>query len=219
MPGSGGCRKLLDILRKSRVAVFDLDGTLYDDTSYYRVADRAVAVFLARMASVPLSEAALVISQAQDRDGRSGYLDRICKVLGLPANVIGSLLQILRTVDAHLCTYSWVEALLCDLIAHDVRLYILTNGNREQQRNKIRSIGLDVANFPIEVVYASDHQPKPDPAGLRHILMVEGVKPQDATVIGNDRTDELCAIACGAVYIDVGRLNDCFSGGFEDILG
>lgn len=205
------CRELLAALREFRVAVFDLDGTLYNDASYYEVADKDIARHIALAAGIPLDAAAVAVAQSQELDGRSGYLDRVCDVLHLPKSVIPDLLHLLRTVDVQLSPYSWAEALLADLVVHGVALYILTNGNRQQQQNKIQSIGLAAAGPLMKVVYASDHRPKPDPAGLRHILGIEEVAPRDAVLIGNDRTDEVCALACGVAYIDVGQLAAWFS--------
>jgi FMN phosphatase YigB (HAD superfamily) len=210
--GSSRRRQLLGMLSAFRVAVFDLDGTLYDDSLYYDIANVSIVRYITRITSIPVNDVRAALSYAQSVDGRSRYLDRVCDSLNLPKVLIADLLLILRTVHAQLNPYPWVEALFADLVAQDVSLYILTNGNREQQRNKVRSLGLDVARFPIEVVYASDHRPKPDPAGLRYILRVAGVSPQDVVVVGNDRTDEFCALACGAQYIDVEELRDCLSG-------
>lgn len=209
-PGPRGCRELLGLLWDCRVAVFDLDGTLYDDASYYAAADRDIACHLARVAGIPVADAAAALARSQEPGGRAGYLDRVCEILGLPRAVIANLLRLLRTVDVQLIPYSWVEALLADLAAHGVALYVLTNGNREQQQNKIRSTGLDAVSPPLKVVYASDHRPKPDPAGLRHIIAAERAEPRDVVLVGNDRTDELCALACGAAHIDAGQLHDCF---------
>jgi FMN phosphatase YigB (HAD superfamily) len=206
-PGRG--EQLLRTMGEPRIAVFDLDGTLYDDTHYHRAADLGIARHIALTAGLPFTTAAAALARAQEQGGRVRYLDRVCDLLALPRSAITGMLCILRTVDVRLTFYPWVGPLFADLTARGCARYVLTNGNRQQQQNKVRSLGLD--DLPVQVIYASDHRSKPDPAGLRHIINLEGATPRDAVLVGNDRTDELCALACGAAYIDVRRVAGCFS--------
>jgi FMN phosphatase YigB (HAD superfamily) len=201
--------ELLKVMRKSKVAVFDLDATLYDDTHYYRAADISMARHIAVTAGLPFAEATAALARAREQGGRVRYLDRVCDALALDRSAITGMLRILRTVDVRLTLYPWVEPLFADLAAHGSARYVLTNGNRQQQQNKVCLLGLD--DLPVQVIYATDHRPKPDPAGLRHIINLEGATPRDAVLVGNDRTDELCASACGAAYFDVRRVAERFS--------
>jgi FMN phosphatase YigB (HAD superfamily) len=132
--------QLLWFIRKSKVAVFDLDGTLYDDTHYYRAADLSIARHIASTAGLPFTAAAAALARAQQQGGRVRYLDRVCDALALPRSAIADMLRILRTVDVRLARYPWVEPLFADLAARDCARYVLTNGNRQQQQNKVRSI-------------------------------------------------------------------------------
>jgi AHBA synthesis associated protein len=191
------------------LVVFDLDGTLYDDQTYLRPADRAIAAHLAAAYGRPEPAVVAVLDDVLATTGRHEFLTHLVARLDLPGppeEVIAGCLEVLRTVRPVLALYPWAAELLRRLAEGGATLAVLTNGNRRQQVNKVDLLGLATFDPPLTVVYAVDHRPKPAPDGLRHLLVTTGVPADRAVMVGNDPVDEASAAACGVDYVDVADL-------------
>ena len=191
------------------LVVFDLDGTLYDDQTYLRPADEAIAAHLAGTYGRPEPEVMAVLDDVLATTGRHELLTHLVDRLALPGPpeaAIAGCLEVLRTVRPVLTPYPWVVELLGRLAEGGATLAVLTNGNRRQQVNKVDLLGLATADPPLIVVYAVDHRQKPAPDGLRHLLATTDVPADQAVMVGNDPVDEASAAACGVDYVDVADL-------------
>ncbi len=188
------------------LVVFDLDGTLYDDQTYLRAADEAIAAHLAAAYGRAESDVVAGLDDVLATSGRHEFLTHLVGRLDLPGPpevAIAGCLEVLRTVRPVLALYPWAAGLLGRLADGGATLAVLTNGNRRQQVNKVDLLGLATADRPITVVYAVDHRQKPAPDGLRHLLTTTGVPADRAVMVGNDPVDEASAAACGVDYVDV----------------
>lgn len=199
----------VDHLSDKDLAVFDLDGTLYDDQTYLRAADRAIAAHLAATYGRPEAAVMAVLDDVLATTGRDGFLTHLVGRLDLPdppeVAVVGCL-EVLRTVRPPLTLFPWVDALLRRLVGGGTVVAVLTNGNRRQQVNKVDLLALEEAGYPVTVVYTVDHRQKPAPDGLLYLLAVTAVPASRAVMVGNDPVDRDCAAACGVDYIDVADL-------------
>jgi phosphoglycolate phosphatase-like HAD superfamily hydrolase len=196
-------------LEGKALVVFDLDGTLYDDQTYLRAADGAIAVHLAAAYGRAEPDVVAVLDDVLVTTGRHEFLTHLVRRLDLPgppATAIAGCLEVLRTVRPVLALYPWAAELLRRLAEGGATLAVLTNGNRRQQVNKVDLLGLAASDPPLTVVYAVDHRQKPAPDGLRHLLATTGVPAGRAVMVGNDPVDEACATACGIDYVDVADL-------------
>jgi|GEM_PF-847245 len=196
----------LGVLAGKDLAVFDLDGTLYDDRTYLRAADRAIAADLAATYGLDGAEVMATLDEVLADTGRHEFLTNLVDRLDLPdprqAAIDGGLRQ-LRQVDAVVALFPWADRLLRDLAAGGTAVAVLTNGNRQQQVNKVTLLGLDDPGYPLTVVYTVDHRQKPAPDGLLHLLRATGVPADRAVMVGNDAVDRDCAAACRVDYVDV----------------
>lgn len=199
----------LQVLLAKQLAVFDLDGTLYDDQTYLRAADRAIATHLAATYHRSESEVLAQLDEVLATTGRPEFLTHLIERLDLPGPpyeaTTGSL-AVLRSVRTELALFPWAEPLLRRLAEAGTVVAVLTNGNRQQQVNKVALLALETVDYPLTVVYAVDHRQKPAPDGLEYLLAATGVPAGRAVMVGNDPVDRDCAEACGVDYVDVADL-------------
>lgn len=180
--------------------VFDLDDTLFDDTSSFTDAARYVAACLQR--EYPVDENAVVAAYIEKLEAYWEGLwtaDVRTAVTGLRARIWSAALTALG-LDAQLgaqCArwydeyrrerfvlWPGVAELLADLRAYGSKLAILTNGLQETHREKITILGLDDA---VDRIFISDEvgMAKPDPALFTLVCRELAVAPERATMVGD----------------------------------
>lgn len=147
--------------------------------------------------------------------------DAIRKELGLPAGRpileelerlgrerSGPLFTRLDEIEMELARSAQVapgaERLLEALATRGARLGILTRNSLRNTRETLRAIGLE-RFFPEEALAGREAAtPKPDPAGVHHLLALWGAEPRDALMIGDYRYDLEAGRAAGTatIYVD-----------------
>ncbi|VBB05512.1 Hypothetical protein LUCI_0722 [Lucifera butyrica] len=122
------------------VVVFDLDDTLYDELTYVRSGFRAVAQFLQRSWNLPAEPCyqRLVMRLA---GGRGSIFDDVLQEFGVYSRKnVRQCLSVYRRHQPEICLFPAAEDCLRWLAPFP--LYIVTDGNKLVQHNKIIALGL-----------------------------------------------------------------------------
>lgn len=182
--------------------IFDLDDTLYREQLYLYAAYEQIASYLG--------------SQEHDGSGEDAYLrhelahgrrkqlfDRMLDRFNHPPNQLEPCLNILRTVQlpSPIPLYSGVYESLHRLVGEGCKLFVLTNGNRRQQENKVRQIDWRGLSEKISVYYAVDFKPKPSPLGIFKILQDHQLDASLTVFIGDADSDRDCATRAGIAFL------------------
>ena len=90
--------------------------------------------------------------------GRFGLFDKLIEKFGLPISYKQEALSILRNVEMgeKLICYSEIRECLEWLVESQKQIFIVTNGNPIQQKNKIKNIELGGLLDHIQVIYADE---------------------------------------------------------------
>ncbi|MDX9727673.1 MAG: HAD hydrolase-like protein [Bacteroidales bacterium] len=197
-------------LFRFRVYIFDLDNTMYNEADYLFQGYAAISRFLADI-SDDISETE-IFCELKSRflcEGRTGLFDKVLLKFKFDANLVKECVRILHSfsVEKKLILHNDVKILLERLIKPEKQIFILTNGNRTQQENKINSIDWGKLRNHIRIIYASDIEPKPSPAGVKKILTLAESSEAEAVFIGDSDTDRMCAMYSGIEYFDVAGLS------------
>jgi len=178
----------------SRVAVFDLDGTLVDS-----VDDLAASVNHA-LATVGLPPRSRVEIQGFVGEGARVLLER----------AVAPRLELLEPAlaawwvhyEAHCLDRTVAYPGVAELLAGARRpLAVLTNKPGPLARKIVDGLGLG-RRFT-EVVGGGEAPRKPDPAGLLAILARAGASPADAVFVGDSRVDVATGLAAGVAVVAV----------------
>lgn len=185
--------------------LLDFDGTLYNETDYLFPAYQKTAAYLA--SKYPANEnliAAYLIDSFTEK-GRGNLFNALCLEFQIPESEIPALLEILRTnqTAAPIPLFKKMQWLTGELIKAGKQIFVVTNGNVVQQKNKVSLVNWQGLDKYLTFVYTAEHKPKPDSAAFTFIQQHYGVKPDKSVMIGDTVTDEEFAANSGIAFIHV----------------
>lgn len=191
--GSG--RLPAEMLRGKRLVVFDVDGTLYDQSRLRRA--MAVRLLSHMAATGRMSTLRLLRAYRRTREAtaEAGSTDFEVQALAAAARAGGTTLEGARETVAEwmhrrplpllrACRYPGVAGLVCDLRAGGAIIGVLSDYPAEAKLHALEIKADLVAHAGGPDIPAQ----KPDPAGLLHLMAVTGMRPSETILVG-DRDD------------------------------
>jgi HAD superfamily hydrolase (TIGR01509 family) len=184
------------------VWVFDLDDTLYPETQYISQAYTEIAQKIARRSDHDEQEMANFLLDEFRLGKRHALFDRFLNQFHLDVSVKQEMLHLLRTIKVTepLVLYPGMKQLLNTLIIQKKQRYIITNGNVEQQKNKVEQLGIE--SLFDGIIYANEFSPKPNTASWEVLSTKFQLKRSDAVYIGDSESDRTFADRCKIAFIE-----------------
>ncbi len=175
------------------IIVFDLDDTLYDELTYVESGFRAVACFMHDQLSIPVREV-LNFMLGELKKGRGHIFDDALKKFGKYSRVnVKKALSIYRSHKPEIHLYPEAENCLKRL--QKFPLYIVTDGNKNVQANKIKSLNLEKMVKKVFITYRHGREKsKPSPYCFQKIASMEKVSPGEVVYIGDNPTKDFVGI-------------------------
>jgi putative hydrolase of the HAD superfamily len=195
-----------------RVIVFDLDDTLYPEWAYLEAAYDEISRVVEERWDLPARKVRDRLHTEFQSGGRRFLFDRVLHNLDLQPEVLPIMLEVLRsaTPSGGLELYPWAKTCLDYLRAHDLEMYLLTNGNPRQQANKVRLLNHAGALDDVQPVYAQDLVSKPDPAGLLYVSRAAGCHLTQMLFVGDSVIDALTAENAGVTFMAADEVREIF---------
>jgi len=168
------------------VIVFDLDDTLYEELSYVKSGFRQVSKFMEQAFSIPAAKA-YPFMRKRLRAGRHQIFDETLKIFNCYSKKnVQKCLNVYRQHKPSIRL--WKNANHCLNAFRDVPLYLVTDGNKIVQHNKILALGLsDRMKFCfITHIYGIKKAAKPSPYCFFKICERENVSPGDVIYVGDN---------------------------------
>jgi HAD superfamily hydrolase (TIGR01549 family) len=188
-----------------KLIVFDLDNTLYKETDYLFSAYRELAKKCALRDEVNEETLYEFLVKRFRESGRGGLFDSMVEKFQLKHTELIDCLSVLRQhkLSQKIKLISPAKELMSAQISAGKKVCVLTNGNPEQQRNKVRQIDWEGMDSDIHFVYANEIEKKPSPAGLIHISEMMNVTPAQMLMIGDSQEDRESAENAGVAFADI----------------
>ncbi|MCU0461924.1 MAG: HAD family hydrolase [Bacteroidales bacterium] len=193
--------------------IFDLDNTIYNEEEYLLQAYMTIASkFAGILPDYDKDGLYKILTDLYLKEGREKLFDKFLETVGLDNTHMTDCLNILRSFkpEKSLEIYNPVFEILQSIVSKKKSIFILTNGNVDQQKNKIRNIKWNGLEEHIRFVYADEIEPKPAPGGVFYILRITGTDKQETIFIGDRKSDRTCAENGGVTYIDIKKLTELF---------
>lgn len=143
-----------------------------------------------------------------EQNGRKNLFNKLIERFGLSDEYMENFLRLMRTgrLPLRLMLYKEIEILLNELVDLDKKIFILTNGNPEQQYNKIIQIDWNGLQKYIKCYFANEIKPKPAPDTLLKIIEEHELNKEEIIFIGDSVEDEECAKSAGVEFCYLSKL-------------
>ena len=204
----------MNLFNQYNSVIFDLDDTIYPEIEYLKKAYRFIAQ------SVIKAENCLNTTEDEifnflvytfTNEGRDKLFQKMIAKFNINYYPLENFLSCLHNVplnENELKVYSHIQDLLIKLSKQSKLIFILTNGNISQQRNKINSLNIKLSLFK-EIIYASSNGKefeKPNPFFVHKIITNYSLEHINVLFIGDSEIDKATALNAGINYLNVSKL-------------
>lgn len=197
-----------DIDLRKKAFIFDLDDVLYPAKDYYYQIYYLFANLLEYTELNSAAKTTELMIDTYNKKGAGEVYNQLVARLNIEEKYRDKLEIMLLTsrLPLKLLLFKNMLSFMQEVVTDRKKLFIVTNGNPQQQLNKLRQIewhGLE----PYLICYFADESlPKPEPDVL-HLLMEEhGLERRDLFMIAGSTTDVLCAETCEIDHINAGEI-------------
>lgn len=188
-----------------KVIIFDLDNTLYDESTYLFPVYKKIAQFVEKNAGGVAEDYSSYLMNTFRLEGHHNLFDKFISRFNLKLEM-NDLLYLLRNNKSPLKVYDEIKELLGYLLSNDKEVVILTNGNVEQQQNKVRNLDIQFMLPKIEIIYANAFSPKPSPFCVHKIIEERKIERKDVILIGDSIVDRDTAKNASIDFINIDKI-------------
>lgn len=190
---------------KYKLIVFDLDNTLISEKEYLFKAYEDISYFIEKKYLLDRIKIENYLKNEFILNGRLNLFDKMIDHFNIREVEIKSILNILRSVKTQkkINLIGNMKLILEMLINNEIPYVIFTNGNVDQQKNKVANIKWE--GLQKDVIYANEINPKPDTISFSTYLLKNKIKinKHEILMIGDSKEDQLFAKNFGCDFKNV----------------
>jgi len=188
---------------EGRQLIFDLDNTIYCETDFLFKAYTEIATVFEPFYKI--DDVFEFLRNTFLNKGRSQIFNKLIVNYDEMRITVPECLAILRDYKCNSCieTYPWFKE-FTDRVDTSFHLNIITNGNVQQQKNKVASIKFPIQKNRITVFYANETKPKPAPDSFHWFR--QKIQARDPIYIGDSIIDKQFCSALNIEFYDVGNV-------------
>ena len=183
--------------------IFDLDNTLYPEMSYLSEAYYNIGLYLGEKESVNPKEIHKYLLEKFIDDGRESLFDSMLSNFNLSNIFLEDLLRILRTFTPKkkIDLFPKIYEILPQIIKNSNKVFVLTNGNVIQQKNKVRNINWRFNDKHLVFIYANEYKQKPAIDSFNFIKKKYDIKNELTIMVGDSAIDKTFADNCNIRFM------------------
>lgn len=194
-----------DIDERKTAFIFELDNVLYPEKDYLFQVYYLFAAFLEYTEQIDAKEAVNFMTDIYHKEGSDAVFTNLQQKYELDDQYnfnFGHLLGHAK-LPLKLLLYAEMLQLLQDIVVDRKRIFIITNGDPQQQLNKIRQTEWNGLENYLTCYFAAEYAAKPEPDAIHALLHDHHLQRRDLFMIGRTKEDELSAQASGIDYLNV----------------
>ncbi len=173
-------------MNMTKVIIFDLDNTLYNEREYVISGFKAVALFLAKEKSLDQCTVYSSLLESFVLNGRGNNFDYLCRKLNIDSLILSKLVNVYREHCPEIFLREDIKIFLLEL-SKEYKLCLLTNGWLLPQKMKVEALRID--RYFDTVFYSQQDGldfAKPHPKYFMHVLQFYDIDASEALMVGDD---------------------------------
>jgi FMN phosphatase YigB (HAD superfamily) len=185
--------------------IFELDDVLYPEKDYLYQVYYLFTSFLEYTELIDAKEATDLMINAYLAGGKHIVFDALKQKLNLDEKYRFNFnhLSITAKLPLKLLLYQNMLKLLQDIVVDRKKIFVVTNGNPEQQLNKIKQIEWVGLEPYLTCYFANEIAPKPETDCIDLLIKDRNIQRRNILMIGNTDTDVQCAEASGVDFVKI----------------
>jgi len=194
-----------DIDKRKTAFILELDDVLYPRKDYLYQVYYLFANLLEYTELVDAKQTTNLMIDTYVSEGEQFVFDRVAEKFAIAEKYRTNFDNLLITakLPLKLLLYQNMLTLLQDIVVDRKKIFIVTNGNVEQQVNKIKQIEWHGLEKYLVCYFAEETAAKPEPDVLHLLMQEHNLQRRDMVMIENSETDRSCAEAVGIDYINI----------------
>jgi len=196
--------KYNDLDKRKKAFIFELDNVLYPEKDYLYQVYYLFAALMEYAELIDAKAATDVMVNTYNAEGKDVVFDRLKKKMNVDGKYRENFNRLLQTakLPLKLLLYENMLTLLQEIVIDRKKLFIVTNGDPQQQLNKIKHTEWHGLENYLTAYFAEEIAAKPEPDAIDRLLKDHNLLRRDILMIENSETDRLCAEVCGIDYIN-----------------
>src|SRR5579872_5827592 len=197
--------KYSDIDPRKDAFIFELDDVLYPEKDYLYQVYYLFTSFLEYTELIDAREATALMVNAYLSGGKDIVFDDLKQKLSLDEKYRFNFNHLSNTakLPLKLLLYQDMLKLLQDIVVDRKKIFVVTNGNPEQQLNKIKQTEWHGLERYLTCYFANEITPKPETDSIDLLIKDHNLQRRNIVMIGKADIDEQCAEASGVDFIKV----------------
>lgn len=198
---------LEDLIKDKNAVILGLDDIIYPEKDYLLQVYYLFAEFLAYIEQF---DSAKIISFMQNEymhNGSELVFEKTAAEFNIPNKYKENFLLLHKTarLPLKLLLYQQVLTLLQELVVERKKIFLLVDGDPEQQINKIKQFEWHGLEQYLNLYFVAEFAAKPSPESLNFIMEQHGLSKTDILLIGKG-LDQDFAVQSGIAYFNVTKL-------------
>jgi len=190
---------------RKKAFIFELDNVLYPEKDYLFQVYYLFAALLEYTELIDSKQTTDLMVNTYVNEGKEFVFDRLKEKFNIDEKFRSNLKHLLLTakLPLKLLLYQNMLNLLQEIVIDRKKIFIVTNGNPEQQLNKIKQTEWHGLEQYLTVYFTEESTPKPEPDVIDILIKDHNLQRRDIIMIENADVDRLCAEASGIDYLNV----------------
>lgn len=197
------------IIDKYDFFLFDLDDTLYPEIDYLDGAYMNIANFLSKKTELVSQEIYKFLINEFNKNGRNSLFNKLFDEFNIEKIYMQDVLNVMRTYTpiSKITLFPKMYRVLPKIIKNSIKVFIVTNGNEIQQKNKVSNIDWKLLDKSITFIYANEYNRKPSVDSFYFIEENFPINKKSAIMIGDSFFDKKYAENCKIDFMFVEKFN------------
>lgn len=199
--------KYKDVDKRKSAFILELDNVLYPEKDFLYQVYYLFANMLEYVDHIDAKETTNLMTTTYIEDGADAVFDKVAEKFPLTVKYHDNFNNLLVTakLPLKLLMYQNMLSFLQEVVVDRKKIFIVTNGNVQQQVNKIKQVEWHGLEKYLTCYFAEETAAKPESDVITLLMQEHNLQRRDILMIGNSEIDSLCAEAVGLDYLSVGN--------------